>query len=172
MHFTYKSSCTSRINLMHYHYIDEHCCCLPEPNSALTLYIKCIGSLGPSFILAYMFESWGLSETNQELIVSQGGISLLSLTATKSEDPQTLRMVAGAIANLCGNGKQKFFNSFSCQSRLPTLMNNNDQRMVSSPAEGMLQKSRLLMRNVVNLLLLICVCLRLPMMSVSQKIVN
>lgn len=52
-----------------------------------------------------MFDSWGLAETNQELIMSQGGISLLSLTATKAEDPQTLRMVAGAIANLCGNGK-------------------------------------------------------------------
>ena len=34
----------------------------------------------------------------------QGGISLLSLTASDAEDPQTLRMVAGAIANLCGNG--------------------------------------------------------------------
>ena len=45
------------------------------------------------------------AETNQELIMSQGGISLLSITATHAEDPQTLRMVAGAIANLCGNGK-------------------------------------------------------------------
>lgn len=39
----------------------------------------------------------------------QGGISLLSITAADAEDPQTLRMVAGAIANLCGNGKF-FFN--------------------------------------------------------------
>lgn len=44
------------------------------------------------------------SETNQELVMTQGGISLLSLTADNAEDPQTLRMVAGAIANLCGNG--------------------------------------------------------------------
>lgn len=36
--------------------------------------------------------------------MSQGGITLLSVTAAKAEDPQTLRMVAGAIANLCGNG--------------------------------------------------------------------
>lgn len=36
--------------------------------------------------------------------MTQGGISLLSLTADNAEDPQTLRMVAGAIANLCGNG--------------------------------------------------------------------
>jgi len=42
---------------------------------------------------------------SQQLIVDQGGISLLSLTAADAEDPQTLRMVAGAIANLCGNGK-------------------------------------------------------------------
>lgn len=45
-----------------------------------------------------------LSETNQELIMSQGGIELLASTAANAEDPQTLRMVAGAIANLCGNG--------------------------------------------------------------------
>lgn len=63
-----------------------------------------------------MFDSWGLAETNQELIMSQGGISLLSLTATKAEDPQTLRMVAGAIANLCGNGKYPCLITFSCRS--------------------------------------------------------
>ena len=45
-----------------------------------------------------------LPEANQELIMVQGGISLLSITAADAEDPQTLRMVAGAIANLCGNG--------------------------------------------------------------------
>lgn len=36
--------------------------------------------------------------------MAQGGIALLSDTAVDAEDPQTLRMVAGAIANLCGNG--------------------------------------------------------------------
>lgn len=36
--------------------------------------------------------------------MAQDGISLLSMTAADAEDPQTLRMVAGAIANLCGNG--------------------------------------------------------------------
>lgn len=46
-----------------------------------------------------------LAETNQELIMAQGGIRLLSMTGANAEDPQTLRMVAGAIANLCGNGK-------------------------------------------------------------------
>lgn len=49
------------------------------------------------------FLSW-ITEANQELIMDQGGISLLSVTAADAEDPQTLRMVAGAIANLCGNG--------------------------------------------------------------------
>lgn len=44
------------------------------------------------------------TEVNQELIMVQGGIGLLSATAANAEDPQTLRMVAGAIANLCGNG--------------------------------------------------------------------
>ena len=36
--------------------------------------------------------------------MAQGGIQLLSMTVAYAEDPQTLRMVAGAIANLCGNG--------------------------------------------------------------------
>lgn len=36
--------------------------------------------------------------------MAQGGVTLLSMTASDAEDPQTLRMVAGAIANLCGNG--------------------------------------------------------------------
>jgi hypothetical protein len=44
------------------------------------------------------------TETNQELIMAQGGIGLLARTADDAEDPQTLRMFAGAIANLCGNG--------------------------------------------------------------------
>lgn len=54
------------------------------------------------------------AELNQELIMLQGGISLLSITAADAEDPQTLRMVAGAIANLCGNGIQSFFRQLFC----------------------------------------------------------
>lgn len=57
--------------------------------------------------------------------MAEGGISLLSLTANAAEDPQTLRMVAGAIANLCGNGmKIEFiswqFLSLSCIMKLFT----------------------------------------------------
>jgi len=44
--------------------------------------------------------------------VAQGGIHLLSMTAANAEDPQTLRMVAGAIANLCGNGKLLILSHF------------------------------------------------------------
>ena len=40
--------------------------------------------------------------------MDQGGVTLLSMTASDAEDPQTLRMVAGAIANLCGNGNSEF----------------------------------------------------------------
>ncbi|VVA91094.1 unnamed protein product [Arabis nemorensis] len=43
--------------------------------------------------------------TNQELITDQGGIGLLSSTAATAKDPQTLKMVAIAIANLCGKDK-------------------------------------------------------------------
>lgn len=42
---------------------------------------------------------------NQGLIMSKGGAQLLAKTSSKTTDPQTLRMVAGALANLCGNGK-------------------------------------------------------------------
>ena len=49
------------------------------------------------------------SELNQGLIISKGGGQLLANMASKTDDPQTLRMVAGAIANLCGNGKLKVF---------------------------------------------------------------
>lgn len=41
---------------------------------------------------------------NQGVIMSKGGARLLANVASKTDDPQTLRMVAGAIANLCGNG--------------------------------------------------------------------
>lgn len=44
-------------------------------------------------------------ESNQALIMSKGGSRLLASTASRTDDLQTLRMVAGAIANLCGNGK-------------------------------------------------------------------
>lgn len=60
-----------------------------------------IYSLNGICVLVYVS---GDAETNQELIMAQGGIGLLARTADDAEDPQTLRMVAGAIANLCGNG--------------------------------------------------------------------
>lgn len=37
--------------------------------------------------------------------MSKGGAQLLTKTANKTDDPQTLRMVSGALANLCGNGE-------------------------------------------------------------------
>ncbi|KAL2900280.1 Kinesin-like protein KIN-UA [Bienertia sinuspersici] len=37
--------------------------------------------------------------------MAQGGVGLLSATATNAKDPQTLRMIARVVANLCGNGK-------------------------------------------------------------------
>ncbi|EHA8586399.1 Kinesin-like protein KIN-UA [Cocos nucifera] len=45
------------------------------------------------------------SGLNQDLIMSKGGARLLANIASGTDDPQTLRMVAGAIANLCGNEK-------------------------------------------------------------------
>jgi hypothetical protein len=46
--------------------------------------------------------------------MAQGGIGLLAQTADDAEDPQTLRMVAGAIANLCGNGNLAPFIEITC----------------------------------------------------------
>ncbi|KAF6152943.1 hypothetical protein GIB67_039650 [Kingdonia uniflora] len=37
--------------------------------------------------------------------MSKGGAQLLANVASKSNDPQTLRMLAGATTNLCGNQK-------------------------------------------------------------------
>lgn len=50
------------------------------------------------------------TEKNQDLIMDKGGAKLLAKMVTKTDDPQTLRMVAGAFANLCGNGEQQIYN--------------------------------------------------------------
>ncbi|MQL79345.1 hypothetical protein Taro_011796 [Colocasia esculenta] len=42
---------------------------------------------------------------NQEQIIHKGGAQLLANIAFKTDDAQTMRVVAGAIANLCGNEK-------------------------------------------------------------------
>lgn len=66
-----------------------------------------------SFSKVNLFSVWTLSEVNQGLIMSRGGAQLLAGTASKTNDPQTLRMVAGALANLCGNGNpQMILESF------------------------------------------------------------
>ncbi|KAH7855846.1 hypothetical protein Vadar_029610 [Vaccinium darrowii] len=46
-----------------------------------------------------------MNEMNQCLIMNKGGACLLASTASKTDDPQALRMVAGVIANLCGHEK-------------------------------------------------------------------
>lgn len=80
-------------------------------NHALFIHGKTLSLQGDDAVLCGIIWDLSLSmtflsavETNQELIMSQGGITLLAMAATNAEDPQTLRMVAGAIANLCGNG--------------------------------------------------------------------
>jgi kinesin family member 5 len=46
----------------------------------------------------------GVAGSNQSMIMNRGGARLLANVASKTGDPQTLQMVAGAVANLCGNG--------------------------------------------------------------------
>ena len=66
------------------------------------------------FNMVYLFPVyiWTSSEVNQGLIMSKGGAQLLAGTASKTNDPQTLRMVAGALANLCGNGNSQMILDF------------------------------------------------------------
>ncbi|KAF6176754.1 hypothetical protein GIB67_031565 [Kingdonia uniflora] len=49
--------------------------------------------------------NFAMSDMNQVLKMSKGGAQLLANVASKSNDPQTLWMVAGAITNLGGNQK-------------------------------------------------------------------
>lgn len=44
-----------------------------------------------------------MDEANQEALVAAGAVQALVRLARTGRDPQTLRMVAGALANLCGN---------------------------------------------------------------------
>ncbi|KAJ4970202.1 hypothetical protein NE237_003301 [Protea cynaroides] len=46
-----------------------------------------------------------MTEMNQGLIMKTGGGRLLANVASRTDDLQTLQMVAGAFANLCGNEK-------------------------------------------------------------------
>lgn len=62
--------------------------------------------------------------------MAQGGIVLLSVTAADAEDPQTLRMVAGAIANLCGNGDSFNFISIFGQAANATYINVIDHMII------------------------------------------
>lgn len=58
------------------------------------------------------------------MIVDQGGIGLLSSAAANAKDPQTLRMVAGTIANLCGNGIFYLSISFPIHNAYHWLINS------------------------------------------------
>lgn len=69
----------------------------------------------PTIFNFFWWWLWGLySERNQAVIMSKGGAQLLAQTASRTEDPQTLRMVAGALANLCGNGKLEGIHIWKC----------------------------------------------------------
>jgi len=61
-------------------------------------------------VYLYVFIELLTAEKSQDLIMNKGGAQLLAKMVTKTDDPQTLRMVAGALANLCGNGKHKIKN--------------------------------------------------------------
>ncbi|KAF9625951.1 hypothetical protein IFM89_027819 [Coptis chinensis] len=54
--------------------------------------------------LMSLINSTLITETNKEELMDQRGITVLLMIAADADDPQTLCMVAGAIANLCGNG--------------------------------------------------------------------
>lgn len=58
-------------------------------------------------VYLYVFIDLLSAEKSQDLIMNKGGAQLLAKMVTKTDDPQTLRMVAGALANLCGNGEHE-----------------------------------------------------------------
>lgn len=60
-------------------------------------------------------------DANQILIMNKGGGRLLANLAYKTNDMQTLRMVAGAIANLCGNGTYSSLRSLKVFLTFPFL---------------------------------------------------
>lgn len=64
----------------------------------------------PEVIVTYFitFLIFVFAVSNQALIMNKGGARLLANIASKTDDPQTMRMVAGAIANLCGNGTDSY----------------------------------------------------------------
>jgi hypothetical protein len=64
-------------------------------------------TVGPSFF----------AESNQIRVVEEGGLPILFDLGRCSVDPQTQKMVAGAIANLCGNSKPDPVPFLSTQSR-------------------------------------------------------
>lgn len=64
--------------------------------------------------------------------MNKGGAQLLAKMVTKTDDPQTLRMVAGALANLCGNGEYNIINTgsdefqFYCMFSLYNICKSKD----------------------------------------------
>ena len=76
---------------------------------------QCVASARPIHLLSILVSQkkskYGSSlvflcaERNQIIIAENGAVKLLANTAKDAADPQTLCMVAGALANLCGNGK-------------------------------------------------------------------
>ncbi|KAF9598086.1 hypothetical protein IFM89_024197 [Coptis chinensis] len=73
--------------------------------------------------LMSLINSTLITETNKEQLMNQGGISLLLMTAADADDPQTLCMVAGAIANLCGNVTPTTYGIFQTSVPVTNILN-------------------------------------------------
>ena len=72
----------------------------------LSLYKLCMPLTILFLNICGSFLLYGLltAEKSHDLIMTTGGAQLLAKMVSKTDDPQTLRMVAGALDNLCGNG--------------------------------------------------------------------
>ncbi|KAM1100349.1 hypothetical protein FF1_006784 [Malus domestica] len=92
-----------------------------------------------------------MNEANQEIIMQEGGISLLVTTSTEGDDAQTLRMVAGAIANLWGDDKlQMKLRSEGGIKALLGLVRCGHPNVLSQMARGMVNFAKYESRHVLK----------------------
>ncbi|CAH8385935.1 unnamed protein product [Eruca vesicaria subsp. sativa] len=79
-----------------------------------------------------------MDEKNQDLIMNKGGAKLLAKMVTKTDDPQILRMVAGALANLCGNDRLlEQLKEEGCIKALLTMAQSGNLSIIAQVARGM-----------------------------------
>ncbi|KAI8563623.1 hypothetical protein RHMOL_Rhmol03G0123900 [Rhododendron molle] len=90
-------------------------------------------------------------EANQCLIMDKGGARLLANTASKTDDPEALRMVAGAIANLCGSEKlQLKLRDDGAIKALLRMVRSGDSGVIAQVARGIANFAKCESREIIQ----------------------